>query len=82
MQAKFDLIFMDIDKGDYLRVLPYCATLLKKNGLLVADNVGFQDADAFNRTIARHPQWTSVALFAFLPFHSPERDGLCLAVRH
>jgi predicted O-methyltransferase YrrM len=82
MKAKFDLIFMDIDKGDYLHALPYCGKLLKKNGLLVADNVGFQDAGAFNQTIARHPLWTSVALYAFLPSHSPEKDGLCLAVRH
>jgi predicted O-methyltransferase YrrM len=62
-------------------VLPDCRRLLIKGGLLVADNVGFQDADAFNRTISNDPAWRSIALFSFLPFHSPEHDGVCLALR-
>lgn len=78
---EFDFIFMDIDKKDYIRALPYCENLLKKGGLLVADNIGFKEADPFNQTIAKSPQWRSVSLFAYLPFHSPEHDGLCLALR-
>jgi predicted O-methyltransferase YrrM len=61
-------------------VLPDCRRLLIKGGLLVADNVGFQDADAFNRTISNDPAWRSNALFSFLPCHSPEHDGVCLAL--
>jgi len=81
MEEMFDYIFMDIEKNYYIRALPDCHRLLKPGGLLVADNVAFKDADDFNRTIFNHPGWQSVNLYAFLPLHSPEHDGLCLAVR-
>jgi predicted O-methyltransferase YrrM len=81
MQTFFDLIFMDIEKKYYIRALPDCHRLLKAGGLLVADNVAFKDADDFNHAIFSHPGWRSVNLFSFLPLHSPEHDGLCLAVR-
>ena len=81
MQGNFDFLFMDIEKSDYVRVLPDCQRLLVKGGLLVADNVGFRDADPFNRAITNDPAWRSIALFSFLPFHSPEYDGICLALR-
>ncbi|MGD8522865.1 MAG: O-methyltransferase [Desulfobacterales bacterium] len=78
---EYDFIFMDIEKKDYIRALPYCENLLKTGGLLFADNIGFKDADPFNQTIANSKQWRSVSFFAYLPFHSPEHDGLCLAMR-
>jgi len=81
LQDDFDFIFLDIEKQDYIRVLPDCQRLLIKGGLLVADNVGFKDADAFNRTISGHNIWRSVPLLSFLPFHSPERDAICVALR-
>jgi predicted O-methyltransferase YrrM len=81
INAPFDLIFMDIDKADYDTALPYCSDLLRKNGLLVADNVGFEDADPFNTAIFRSKEFRAVSLFSFLPLHSPEKDGLCLALR-
>jgi len=77
----FDFIFVDIDKEDYFPTLPHLESLLKKDGLLVVDNVGFKEAGPFNDTIAKHPAWSSVALYSYLPFHSPNHDGLCLAVR-
>lgn len=80
MKTIYDLIFMDIDKVDYDRAVPHCRRLLKKNGLLLADNVAFKDADSFNRLIFEAPEWKSVSLLSFLPFHSPEKDGLCLAM--
>jgi len=81
LQGTFDLIFLDIEKADYIRALPHCGRLLRKGGLLVADNTGFKDADDFNRAIMNHPQWRAVHLLALLPLHSPEHDGLCLALR-
>ncbi len=78
---KFDMIFMDIDKEFYFPALPLCKKCLKSGGLLVADNTGFRDAEKFNRAIAGDPDWQSVNLFTFLPFHSPENDGICLALR-
>ena len=77
----FDLIFMDIEKIDYYTALPYCRDLLRQNGLLVADNVGFEDADLFNTAIFSSNEFRPVSLFSFLPLHSPEKDGLCLALR-
>jgi len=77
----FDFIFMDIEKEDYIRALPDCQRLLKRGGLLAADNVGFKDADEFNQSISSNPEWRPVSLFAYLPFHSPENDGLCIALR-
>jgi predicted O-methyltransferase YrrM len=81
MDGRFDLVFVDIEKADYIRALPDCHRLLRPGGLLVADNVAFRDADAFNRAIFGDRGWRPVSFFAFLPGHSPERDGLCLALR-
>ena len=81
ISGPFDLIFMDIDKTDYNTVLPDCHGLLRQNGLLVADNVGFEDAKPFNTAIFSSGEFRPVSLFSFLPLHSPEKDGLCLALR-
>lgn len=81
MNKCFDFIFLDIDKEHYASILPHCSRLMKPGGLLVADNVRFKGADSFNRLISRSSEWRSVNLFAYLPLHSPERDGLCLALR-
>jgi predicted O-methyltransferase YrrM len=81
MKGKFDLIFIDIEKKDYVNALPDCKRLLRKGGLLVADNVGFKDADEFNRTIYNNPYWKSISMFSYLPLHSPENDALCIALR-
>jgi predicted O-methyltransferase YrrM len=77
----FDLIFLDIDKESYLPALNRCQRLLRVGGLLVADNVGFAGAQDFNREIFRRPEWRVAPLLCFLPDHSPERDGLSLAMR-
>jgi predicted O-methyltransferase YrrM len=78
---RFDMVFMDIEKEDYLPALPLCQRALVQGGLLVADNVGFKDADPFNRAIFSDPVWRPVSLFAHLPGHSPLHDGLCLALK-
>jgi predicted O-methyltransferase YrrM len=69
---------IEVTVGD---ALPYCQKLLRSGGLLVADNVGFQGADNFNQAVADHPEWRPVHLLCLLPLHSPEQDGLCLALR-
>jgi len=81
MTEPFDLVFLDVDKEQYADLLPHCVRLLRVGGLLVADNVGFLAAREFNRRVCAHDQLRAVHLLAFLPSHSPERDGLCLAVR-
>ena len=81
LSAPFDLIFMDIDKIDYNGALTHCRRLLRKNGLLVADNVAFEDAVPFNASIYASKAFRMVSLYSFLPLHSPEKDGICLALR-
>ena len=79
--APFDLILLDIDKADYLYALDHCARLLRPGGLLVADNTGFADAEPFNAALAADARFRSVNLLCLLPGHSPEQDGVALAVR-
>jgi caffeoyl-CoA O-methyltransferase len=81
MRRRFDLVFIDIEKEDYVRVLPQLYRLLRPGGLLVADNVSYRGADTFNRAIFTDPRWRAVNLYAFLPLHSPEKDAVALAVR-
>ncbi len=81
LSETFDLIFLDIDKESYLPALSPCRRLLRAGGLLVADNVGFAGAADFNREILANPAWRAVHLLSFLPRHSPEHDGLTLAVK-
>jgi caffeoyl-CoA O-methyltransferase len=81
LEGYFDLIFMDIDKEGYLPALADCHRLLRPAGLLVVDNTGFQGAADFNQALLADQRWRSVNLLAFLPEHSPEKDGLALAVK-
>jgi predicted O-methyltransferase YrrM len=76
-----DLIFMDIDKVGYLPALPDCHRLLRPGGLLFVDNTGFEGAADFNQALLTDRRWRSVNLLSFLPEHSPEQDGLALAVK-
>ncbi len=80
-QEPVTMIFMDIEKQDYTTALAHCSRLLPPNGLLVVDNTGFEASDAFNRAIAGSSDWQYVNLWAFLPGHSPEQDGICIALR-
>jgi caffeoyl-CoA O-methyltransferase len=81
MEGSNDLIFMDLDKEYYLPALSSCRRLLRPGGLLIVDNVAFRGAEPFNRKISSDPDWLSVPLLAFLPGHSPEQDGLMIALR-
>jgi caffeoyl-CoA O-methyltransferase len=81
MSDTFDLVFLDIDKESYHPALTLCRRLLRPGGLLVADNVAFSGAAAFNREILENSAWRAVHLLSFLPRHSPEHDGLALAVK-
>ena len=39
MDDEFDFIFMDAAKGKYIEFLPHCLRMLRKGGLIVADDV-------------------------------------------
>lgn len=42
LDESFDLIFLDAAKGQYLQFFPECDRLLKKGGIIFADNVLFR----------------------------------------
>jgi len=42
LEGEYDMIFMDAGKGHYNHFLPHCLRLLKKEGVLIADNVLFR----------------------------------------
>lgn len=81
LEGPYDLIFMDIEKEDYQETLSGCHSLLRLGGLLVVDNVAFLGAREFNQAIFTDNQYRCVHLYSLLPNHSPEKDGLTLAVR-
>lgn len=81
LQGPVDMIFMDIEKEDYIRALPQCNRLLRSGGLLLADNTGFQDAHPFNQAIHSDQRWESVNIWSYLPGHSPDNDGICIALK-
>lgn len=78
-EGNFDLVFLDVDQRYYLELEPVCHALLRPGGLLVADNTSFVDAHAFNVLLRDGGRFDAVNLFAFLPNHAPEQDGICLA---
>lgn len=81
IQGPMDLVFLDIEKEDYVKTLDDCARILRPGGLLAADNTAFIHADAFNKALAARKDFCAIQLFSFLPDHSPEQDGLCLALK-
>ncbi|HWX94824.1 MAG TPA: O-methyltransferase [Terriglobales bacterium] len=86
-KAEFDIVFNDIDKEEYPRVLRLVPPRLKKGGLFVTDNVLWSGRVAqpnpteastkaileFNRQLYKSPDFYTTIL--------PIRDGVAVAVR-
>ncbi len=85
-KEEFDIIFNDVDKDDYPRVLTLMAPRLRKGGLFIADNVLWsgrvadQNPDArtknileFNRKLYDSKEFYTTLL--------PIRDGLAVALK-
>jgi len=75
------MVFIDIEKEDYVRTLPDCVRLIEPGGLLVADNTGFAGAQTFIEAVESSSDWRAIHFLAHLPLHSPELDGLTIAQR-
>lgn len=86
LKTRFDLVFIDADKPDYPGLLEYTVPLLKKGGILLADNTLWSGAVAsdnstettvalrtFNDKVLAHPNLDSIIL--------PLRDGVTFAVK-
>jgi caffeoyl-CoA O-methyltransferase len=85
-KEQFDIIFNDIDKDDYPRVLRLVAPRLRKGGLFVTDNVLWS-----GRVAKKDPDATTKAILDFnrklydaKEFYTtilPIRDGLAVALK-
>ena len=86
-KQEFDIVFNDVDKDDYPRVLRLVAPRLRKGGLFITDNVLWSGRVAeknpkesstkaileFNRKLADSPDFYTTIL--------PIRDGLAVAFK-
>ena len=86
-KQQFDVIFNDVDKEDYPRVLRLVAPRLRKGGLFVTDNVLWS-----GRVVEKNPreaQTKAILEFNRLLYASPDfyttilpiRDGLAVALK-
>jgi caffeoyl-CoA O-methyltransferase len=86
-KQQFDIIFNDVDKEDYPRVLRLVAPRLRKGGIFVTDNVLWSGKVA--KKDATDPQTKAILEFNCQLYNSPEffttilplRDGLAVAVK-
>ncbi len=53
---KFDLIFIDFMQRSYIEVLEDCIKLVKKGGLIIADNVNFPKCKDYKEAVLKHPK--------------------------
>jgi predicted O-methyltransferase YrrM len=85
-RQEFDIIFNDVDKEDYPRVLRLVAPRLRKGGLFITDNVLWS-----GRVAEKNPDATTKAILEFnrnlydsKDFYTtilPLRDGVAVAVK-
>jgi predicted O-methyltransferase YrrM len=85
-KEEFDVIFNDVDKDDYPRVLHLVAPRLRKGGLFITDNVLWS-----GRIADKNPDTTTKAILEFnrrlydsKEFYTtilPIRDGLAVALK-
>jgi caffeoyl-CoA O-methyltransferase len=87
-KQQFDIIFNDVDKEDYPRVLHLVSSRLRRGGLFIADNVLW-----YGRVVQPEPRTESTRailefntrLYALQEFFTtllPIRDGLAVAVKN
>lgn len=71
---KFDLIFLDGPKGQYINYLPYLKNLLNDGGLLIADNVYFHGLVRQEGTVKHKLRTIVVNLRKFLKAITTDLD--------
>ena len=53
LKGKLDLIYIDHNKKGYVKVFDYCIRLLNKNGVIIADNISFDECKDFKDKILK-----------------------------
>lgn len=64
----YDLIFIDFAKNKYIEVLESSIQLVKKGGLIIADNITMDGCQDYQEAVLHHPQLKTELI--------PIRDGL------
>ncbi len=91
LKGEYDMIFMDAGKGHYNHFLPHCLRLLKKEGVLIADNVLFRGMVASKELATRRKITIIKRMQSYLELVSnddelitsviPMGDGISVTVR-
>lgn len=74
LDEKFDLIFLDGAKGQYLQIFPDCHRMLNKGGIIFADNVLFRGMVASNELLIRRKITIVKRMRKYLKFISENKD--------
>jgi predicted O-methyltransferase YrrM len=91
LEDTFDLVFIDAAKSKYLDFLPYCFKLLKKDGIIISDNVLYKGMIANDDLVERRQKTIVRKMRKYLKTitnHSsmessilPLGDGLAITVK-
>ena len=62
LRGKFDFVFIDAEKKDYLAYFNLVCPKLDRNGLMVADNIisHAEDLSAYKKVVEKHPDFQSL----------------------
>lgn len=74
IDEKFDLIFLDAAKGQYLEFFSVCDRLLNNNGIIFADNVLFRGMVATNELLIRRKITIVKRMRKYLSFMSDNEN--------
>jgi caffeoyl-CoA O-methyltransferase len=87
---KFDFIFLDADKEDYIKLFEYSVSILKKNGIIFIDNLLWHGFTAASTVPANYKKSTDIIrefnkIFLSHPLLSstilPVGDGIGLGIK-
>mgnify|MGYP000846734448 CR=1 FL=1 len=79
LEEKYDFIFLDAAKGQYLEFFNLCMELLEPKGLIVSDNVLFRGMVASDKLVVRRKKTIVKRLRNYLK-HINEIDGYTSAI--
>lgn len=68
LNDKFDFIFLDAAKGQYLEFFNYCMNLINKEGVIVSDNVLFKGMVASDKLVIRRKKTIVKRLREYLKY--------------
>ncbi len=91
LEEKYDFIFLDAAKGQYIEFFNYCMELLEPEGLIVSDNVLFRGMVASDKLVIRRKKTIVKRLRRYLEYINeiegyissiiPIGDGVALTYR-